>query len=414
MLHEKVDFFDFFQIIEIFMDEKFDKKIKILLRSVGTDEVMDLTGNAKLREYMEYGTEIMRDKSWKPRTKYQYRTMNVHWKAFLIETDTDHREGVLQTDLAGGLLMNALLVAYIAFLIKTKGFEPSTFRGRVAAAIGVQRMALHSFFQVSQTWSFVKKLETHERKCKDWLSTEELRRLNQYIWTTANIGNQFYFACKMVWMLTTELVYRTGSIIPENHSNGAEFCSFCMSRIATAEKEGLDPAFCLNIQEKTKQGPWRLLYTKKRTKKVITLRLQKGGTFEAIRQYILVTKKNKFRPDCVLGVTKGFIDGGERRKQYSGKEALNYSRYVSWLKKCCKAADIYIGRQSYRKNRLPGIGDIRRSIMRAYGEYVGKDKLQYYVGHGSRNTAEQFYLGFNDTEMALVVGSVPWRITEGV
>ena len=52
--------------------------------------------------------------------------------------------------------------------------------------------------------------------------------------------------------------------------------------------------------------------------------------------------------------------------------------------------------------------------MRAYGEYVGKDKLQYYVGHGSRNTAEQFYLGFNDTEMALVVGSVPWRITEGV
>ena len=31
MLHEKVDFFDFFQIIEIFMDEKFDKKNKILL-----------------------------------------------------------------------------------------------------------------------------------------------------------------------------------------------------------------------------------------------------------------------------------------------------------------------------------------------------------------------------------------------
>ena len=108
------------------------------------------------------------------------------------------------------------------------------------------------------------------------------------------------------------------------------------------------------------------------------------------------------------------------RKTGSDKEdsktnlKLNRLRYVNWLKRCCKAADNYIGRQSYRKNRLPGIGDIRRSIMRAYGEYVGKDKLQYYVGHGSRNTAEQFYLGFNDTEMALVVGSVPWRITEGV
>ena len=379
--------------------------------SLRADRILDRLGNSKLREYVDIGRNVLKQKLWKPRTNYSYGKMNVHWLSYLQESGVAHVGGVLQVSLADGTVMNTLLHGYIGWLVK-RGYKPSGFRGRVSAAIGAQRMALHANFTVPLTWKLVASFETADKKCKTWLNVIELTTLNRFIWTRANDGTLFYFACKMVWMLTTELVYRLGSVIPANHSTAKIFCQFSTTMIKPVSKAGMAKAFELRLWEKTKSGVWRTIYVRKTINRAITLDLEAGGSYESIGQYVMATRNEDFRPDCILGATDGPVDGGSRPKRYNGKEGLNQGRYITWLKGCCKAAGVEIGGRSYQENRLPNAGDIRRSVMRGYAEYVGLENLRFYVGHSSPNTAKQFYLGFNDEEIAKVVGGVPWAIAD--
>ena len=140
---------------------------------------------------------------------------------------------------------------------------------------------------------------------------------------------------------------------------------------------------------------------------MITLQTDKGGAYEAIHQYKLLAQRFE-RTAVVMGESEGMLSAGPNPRA-SDKEALTQSKYNRWLCKISKKAGVYGNLESYADAATPKISDLRRSVMKSYAKYVGLDKLQYYVGHKSRNTAKDFYLGFNEIEMAQVIGSVPWR-----
>ena len=377
---------------------------------LGTDLKVGMIGNSKFKNLLAGGVTRCREALLKDSTRDQYDTMNRHWDTFLDESEISHLKGILEFDLTGGQIIHAILVAYIEYLVVEKKFKPSTYRGRVAAAITIQRMAFHTAFSVPLMWKVIRKLDNHEKKAKFWLSMKQLKHLNWYIWKKANDGTFLYFACKVVWMLTTEVVYRAGSIIPKDNGKSRKHCPFSFKQITPVSKAGMKDAYQLKFFEKPKKYVFRTLYVQKKGKRVITLQTDNGGPFEAIHQYKLLAQQFE-RTAVVLGESEGMLSAGPNPRA-PDKEALTQSKYNKWLSKISKKAGVYGNLESYADAATPKISDLRRSVMKSYAKFVGLDKLQYYVGHKSKNTAKEFYLGFNEIEMAHVIGSVPWRCEE--
>ena len=375
-----------------------------------TDLKIRNIGNDNFKSLFTDGVKRCREALTKDSTRDQYETMNRHWLSFLAFTRVPHEEGILTFDLSGGQIIVAILLAYIEYLATNKGFQPSTFRGRVSAAINIQRTAFHAFFSVPLMWRLIRKLDNHEKKAKFWLTLEQLKHLNEWIWKKANDGTFLYFACKVVWMLTTEVVYRAGSIIPKDNGKSKRHCPFSFEQITPISKRGMKDAYRLKFYEKPKKYVFRTLIVKKRGNREITSRTKAGGTFEAIYQYKLLAQQFR-RTAIVLGESKGLLSRGPNPRA-PDKESLTQSQYNRWLCGIAKSAGVYGNLDGYSEPVIPKISDLRRSVVKCYAGFVGMERLRYFVGHKSSNTAKDFYLGFSEEELAHVTGSLPWRCEE--
>ena len=296
--------------------------------------------------------------------------MNNRWRMYLdILKVFPHHEGTLLV-CPSTHIFSLILVGYLHALF-TADMAVSTYRGRLSAAIFLQRTAFHDVGRLTIAWKAMRTYEKqHKKKFKNWLTKEELIRVLNYIGTLPL--TKALVVRRWVIAMMCEGVYRGGSVVAESRS--ANDCDFDFQQISIPERGVL----LAEVPEKIGIHPIRRVRASQWDKAAL-----RRGLFNA---YSDVCK--------VFGVELGELKGPVMDDD--GKP-LSLRLFREWLEE--------IGRKLGLKFKLlPSV--LRRSIIKFLATVVPQRHLKFIIGHLSDKTASQYYDGLTENETALVLDQV--------
>lgn len=297
-----------------------------------------------------------------------YSTMNRHWLVFLAIARVRNTKGVL--DMAVSTHECALLlIAFMHWCFRDKEFSVTTYRGRLSAAISLQR---HNFLDIGSLRLVWKSLKAYEAKHvpaeKFWLSLDQMRKFFAGIWRHA-IKDPTVIPLVLVAEAMCEPVLREGNLIATSRSA----TDFDWRSVTISEN-----AVSARLIEKVSRAPIRtvkcLVWPKRSVRR---------GFFGAVKRYLLLH-------GAEAGGLQGPILAGD------GKP-LSQPMFVSWMKE--------IGvRLGLTFPLLPRV--LRRSAIKLLAKAVPKRQLRFMVGHISDSTASLFYDGLDEEETAAILSQM--------
>ena len=345
---------------------------------------------------------------WKQGSQRAYSACDQIWVTFLDRSMISHVRGSITQDLQEGWLLSRILQGFLAWL-NTPGskdahsaYAVTTYRQRIAAAIGLQRVGGHHL--VKAALSLVHRtikgyMSTHIPKEKVWLTDTQYRAIVSLAWqdakatfiidSTIRDGHGFY--CReakdtwtLLWVLmaTVEPVYRLTNILPET-SREAHLCHFNLDQVRFREWFG-EERLRMRIPEKCSRTTFRTVSLKTAVPNRKVWTRDYGSLFEVHEELM-----------TLYGLDPSKATG---RLMYKSK-FLTASRYRTWLRELATRAGARpLGPIGLPVHVTPAI--MRRTAIAKIYRDCGPTRTKVMVGHRGSKTAESFYLGFSAEEVS--------------
>ena len=319
-------------------------------------------------------------------TQDSYTGLLRSWTDFLDLGGATHCRGVLTKDLRGGQTLAKYLVGYMKYL--EPRYSVTTFRGRVASVISMQRTSFHVIDALPLVWPLVRGFEArHLPAEKAWLSLADFTHFNRFIWLERNPSER-HLVMRWLFGMFTEALYRIGAVLPPNASSKLDHCSFDLTHMSHQPKSKTqDRHFRCRLVEKTARQPNRTVRTLD-CGTPYSLDMKNGGVYESALTV---------RTD--LGQTRGrpTIGGG----------IVTQDHFRKWVNLELLRAGLTFELEGLAINFTPTA--LRRTAVTHMYRHVGPLKAKFMIGHSSSKTATDFYVGVTEQERFELMGSIPWK-----